>query len=53
MLGLRCREPAFASCSQRGLLFVAALALLIAVASPVGMSLRVMAHRLISCGVRA
>ena len=53
MLGLRCREPAFASCGQWGLLFVAVLGFLIAVAFLVGMSLRVMAHRLISCGVRA
>ena len=35
-MGLCCCTRAFSSCSKQGLLFVAVLGLLIAVASPVG-----------------
>ena len=52
VLGLRCCVRAFSSCGERGLLFVAASGLLIAVASLV-MEHRPQERRLSSCGARA
>ena len=46
-LGLHCCTRAFSSCGERGLLFVAVLRLLTAVASVV------VAHGLSSCGTQA